>query len=336
MPLSGQSGRRHGERFSLPLCLAYPGVESLPRASLGRFPSPVERVPLAATAGELWLKRDDLDATELGGNKVRALEFLLGGVERGDTVLTLGGEGSTHVLATAFHARRLGARTVAVRWRHEMNDVALRVRDRATSLCDVIVSTRSAPAGVLRAAVLRATLGAHYVPMGGSSPLGTLGHVNAGLELAEQVTAGALPRPARIVVPLGTGGTAAGVALGLAIAKLDVPLVCARVGPRAFANRAHVLRLAARTRRLLARVTGESVPRVLRPLVQVAHHVYGGAYGRPLAAGHAAATTLRDAAGLTLDDTYGAKAAALALELAARGDGPVLLWVTFDGRWLSA
>jgi 1-aminocyclopropane-1-carboxylate deaminase/D-cysteine desulfhydrase-like pyridoxal-dependent ACC family enzyme len=68
--------------------------------------------------------------------------------------------------------------------------------------------------------------------------------------------------------------------------------------------------------------------------VEVAHHVYGGAYGRPLAAGEAAAATLRAAAGLTLDATYGAKAAAAALALARAGEGPVLFWVTFDSRWM--
>src|SRR5256885_1804915 len=54
-----------------------------------------------------------------------------------------------------------------------------------------------------------------FVPLGGSTPLGTLGHVNAALELAEQVAAGALPEPAAVVVPLGSGGTAAGLLLGL-------------------------------------------------------------------------------------------------------------------------
>jgi D-cysteine desulfhydrase len=263
-PLTGQSGLRRGERFSSPLLLAYPAVASLPRAALGRFPSPVQHVALPGGAG-LWLKRDDLDADELGGNKVRALEFLLGGVGPGDTVVTLGGEGSTHVLATAWHAGCLGARTVALRWPHEMNPVALRVRDRAAALCERVITTRTAPGAFVRALALRLARRVRYVPMGGSSPLGTLGHVNAGMELAEQIGTGLLPRPARIVVPLGTGGTAAGIALGLAIAGVDATVVGARVGPRGFVSRAAVRTLAARTRRLLARVTGAAVPGVPRP-----------------------------------------------------------------------
>ena len=60
-----------------------------------------------------------------------------------------------------------------------------------------------------------------YIPLGGSTALGTLGHVNAALELADQVEAGELPLPGRVVVPLGSGGTAAGLALGFAMAGLD-------------------------------------------------------------------------------------------------------------------
>ena len=57
-------------------------------------------------------------------------------------------------------------------------------------------------------------------PTGGTSALGTIGYVNAGLELADQVRAGALPEPAAIFVPLGSGGTVAGLLLGLRLAGL--------------------------------------------------------------------------------------------------------------------
>ena len=60
----------------------FTALEGVRRVPLGVVPTPVERVRLeAASAGgewgvprELWLKRDDLDAPLLGGNKVRALE----------------------------------------------------------------------------------------------------------------------------------------------------------------------------------------------------------------------------------------------------------------------
>jgi 1-aminocyclopropane-1-carboxylate deaminase/D-cysteine desulfhydrase-like pyridoxal-dependent ACC family enzyme len=318
------------DRAPLPLVTRFPALARVPRISLGIFPTPVQRVKALDSASELWVKRDDLTAAEYGGNKVRALEFLLAGVAPGDTVLTVGGEGSTHVLATAAHARRLGAQTVAVRWRHERNPMADAVAEQASGLCARITTTRWAVAGLLRALRVRVAGGVHWVPAGGTSPLGILGHVNAALELARQMSAGELPLVDRIVAPLGSGGTVAGLALGLAIAGVDAIVVGARVAPRVIANRARVLSLARGTSRLIERLTGERLPRPVR--VEVDHAVYGGAYGKPTREGDAAEAAMRGAAGLRLDATYSAKA--LAAVLAAPAGAPVLFWLTFDARWL--
>jgi 1-aminocyclopropane-1-carboxylate deaminase/D-cysteine desulfhydrase-like pyridoxal-dependent ACC family enzyme len=54
---------------------------ALPRAALGRFPTPLEPAPrLSAVLGgpPIWIKREDLSGLALGGNKPRQLEFLLG------------------------------------------------------------------------------------------------------------------------------------------------------------------------------------------------------------------------------------------------------------------
>jgi hypothetical protein len=65
---------------------------------------------------------------------------------------------------------------------------------------------------------------------------------------------------------------------------------------------------------------------------RIVHDVYGGAYGRPLAAGDRAAAILLPR-GLALDATYSAKACAAAIALAAE-PGRTLFWLTFDGREL--
>jgi len=322
-------------KYSAALLARFPELAALPRAELGVFPSPVERLDAIAGRGELWVKRDDLNAESCGGNKVRALEFLLGGVRSGDTVLTLGGEGSTHVLATAVHAARLGAATIAVRWPHEMNPVARLVAEEARRRCAAIVDARTAVDAVARALVLRLTRRVRYVPVGGSVPLGTLGHVNAALELADQVAAGELPAPARVVVPLGSGGTAAGLALGFAIAGLATTVVCARVAPRIVSHRRRVLALARATGRLIERLTGARLPPVHPSRLVVRHDVYAGAYGRPLAAGDRAAAIFRTERGPALDATYSAKACAVALVVAAREEGATVFWLTFDGRWIA-
>lgn len=320
-----------------PLLTRFPELSALPRAELGTFPSPVERHEVIAESAGLWVKRDDLNAPVMGGNKVRALEFLLGGVGVGDTVLTLGGEGSTHVLATAVHAARLGAATVAIRWPHDMSPLARAVAAEARRRCRRIVSARTAVDAVVRAHLMRLSGAVHYIPAGGSVAVGVLGTANGALELAEQVERGELPPPTSVVVPLGSGGTAAGLALGLAIAGLDTVVICARVAPRVVSHRRRVLRLAAAAARLIERLTGRPVPRPHPSRVTVAHEVYGGAYGRPLATGeHAAAMLLAKRGGLSLDATYSAKAYTAALAVARQSQGPTLFWLTFDGRWLNS
>jgi 1-aminocyclopropane-1-carboxylate deaminase/D-cysteine desulfhydrase-like pyridoxal-dependent ACC family enzyme len=319
----------------IPLYEKYPALRSMPRVLLCITPSPVQRLTDFPGVDELWIKRDDLNAPVIGGNKVRALEFLLGQVRAGDTVLTLGGAGSTHVLSTALHSRRLGAGTMAMRWRHDMNDVAESISKK---IDDHLSETRIGgnPLGAMvRCGYIRLTRNVHFIPVGGTTPLGVLGHVNAGLELAKQIERGELPRPERIVLPLATGGTMAGIALGLAIAGLDIEVIGARVGPRIAANRSKVKRIAKRAGKLIAAVTGGPAPQVDEENLRVVHNVYGGAYGRPLAAGTEAAATLLELRGIRLDATYSAKAFAAALDVARSEKGPTLFWLTFDGRWLT-
>jgi D-cysteine desulfhydrase len=266
-------------------------------------------------------------------------------VRPGDVVLAVGGEGSTHVYATAVHAARLGARTEVIRWAHAMHPVSLAVAQAIERGSASRTSSRWAVIALARAMAWRAGAsrepGRHYVPPGGSSPAGILGHVSAGLELAAQIAAGELPAPTHVVLPLGTGGTAAGLALGLGVAGVRTTVVAARVAPRIVANSYRVQSLIRQTRRLLRR-RGRGDGALPAVPVVVDHSAYAGEYGRPSAAGAMAADRLSQAASasgaspLLLDATYAAKAGAVALALAAShesgSDRRVLLWVTFDGR----
>jgi 1-aminocyclopropane-1-carboxylate deaminase/D-cysteine desulfhydrase-like pyridoxal-dependent ACC family enzyme len=315
----------------IPLVERFPALRELPRARFGQFPSPVERMEMLAPG--LWFKREDLDAEPLGGNKVRALEFLLGSVRSDDLVVTVGAAGSTHALATLIFARRLGAHVRCFRWRQEMNDAARRVADRIAAESGESRVHRTVAAAYARALLARLG-GAHWIPAGGSSPLGVLGQVNAALETAKQVSDGLLPPPQRIVVPLGTGGTVAGLALGLAIAGIETEITAVRVVPRVVANGARVRRLISRTARLLERLTSSSVPRPGARAVRIVHDFYGGAYGRETSAGRAASKRSLERTGVAIDPTYGAKALAAAMRIAQDRGGTTLFWLTFDGRWL--
>jgi 1-aminocyclopropane-1-carboxylate deaminase/D-cysteine desulfhydrase-like pyridoxal-dependent ACC family enzyme len=316
-----------------PLLARFPLLARVPRVVLTTLPTPVERFELPEYGVPLWVKRDDLSAAGIGGNKVRALEFLLGGVPAGATVLTVGGLGSTHVLATAHHAGLLGIHTEAIRWPHERDSLADEIAQRAAALCVRVTDARS-PVDAMARAAWRRVRGTRWIPAGGSTALGVLGHVNAGLELAEQVSTGMLPEPARAVVPLGSGGTAAGLALGLQLAGLATRVYAVRVAPRIVANAGRVRALADDAASLIARVTGSRIAALERWRLVVEHDLFGGAYGRRTTRAEAAAEAFRAAGGPPLDMTYSAKAAVSALYDARVSAGPTLFWLTFDARWI--
>lgn len=312
----------------LPIVRRFPALGGLPRASFGSYPTPVQRVVLG-DGRALLVKRDDRSGSLIGGNKVRGLEWLLGDIAPGDRVLTVGPRGSTHALATAVCARSLGAEATVVRWNQEMNAAARRVDVRLRTAARVI-DARSLPLAYALAAVIRVGRRVRlWVPAGGATARAVLGHVNAALELGDQIARGECERPERVVVPFGTGGTAAGLALGFRIAGLPTRVVAVRVVPRIVGRRRRLVGLAARAARLIEATSGIVIPRVSARDFDVDETHYAGGYGRPLRTGVGEGAL--DAMGISLDDTYGRKAFAAAM---AAPSHSTLLWLTFDGRLL--
>jgi D-cysteine desulfhydrase len=148
----------------------------------------------------------------------------------------------------------------------------------------------------------------HWIPGGGADPRAVIGHFLAALELGSQLDA----PPDTIVVPLGTGGTAAGIALGVAWLGWSTEVVAVRVAPRIVANRWRTLRLARTTATLMRRAGIEfGVPRSAIRVRVV--HAMGRGYGHPTPEGERA-QALAAEHGLRLDPTYGAKAFGVLLQ----------------------
>ena len=145
----------------------------------------------------------------------------------------------------------------------------------------------------------------HLIMPGASTPLATLGQVEAGLELADQ-----LPGEVdTVVAALGSGGTIVGLALGLALGGSRARVLAPLVSSPLVANRFVLAALETGTRALLA--AGGLFPGPTR--IEVTHAYRGSGYGAASDAG-AAATARAAAWGVPLERTYTAKAFAAVLD----------------------
>ena len=314
-----------------------------PRPLFERLPRLIDLVPWVAladglptpvveVADGLYVQRDDCSDTRYGGNKVRKLEFVLPIAQRrGGPVLTAGAIGSHHVYATAVHAGRLGLEVEAVRYPQPETDHVADVDAALRALPNVrhtMVPHRYLMPVMLaarRVAIERA--GGYAVLPGATSPLGVLGHVSAALELAEAFAAEGWVPPDDVVVALGSGGTAAGLTIGLQLAGWTrTRVVAVRVADAIVTNRVVLGAHAAGAFALLA--IGGSLPRHGALVIDTGY--LGSGYGHPTEAGARALAAAREF-DLALEPTYTAKAFASALDRWQAGRRVVFVQ-TYSGR----
>lgn len=183
---------------------------------------------------QLFIKDEGSDSIAIYGNKVRKYEFLLpnlhySGVRK---VYSHGAYGSNHCAHLALTARFSEFHAAPG---SDGMDVVLNLYTQ-TITENVVTKLRLLAATGVTLNFLRgdAAVGVSikllsqmnqtterreggYIDPGGSSPLSVLGHVEAAMELARQIEGGscALDRyPDYVFLPIGTGGTAMGLALG--------------------------------------------------------------------------------------------------------------------------
>lgn len=175
---------------------------------------------------KIWIKRDDHTGSELMGNKVRKLEYLMAEAVASEAthVITCGGEQSNHARATAFAAAQLGMRSILIL---RCDAPARPPRATGNILLDRMVGAElqwiTRPAWRDRNQLLaeaadrvKAAGGRPYIiPEGGSNALGSWGYLRAAHELADDLSGIAAPdHPVTIVYACGSGGTGAGLVLG--------------------------------------------------------------------------------------------------------------------------
>lgn len=275
-------------------------------------PTPLQRTDRLAEAiglrpGQLFIKRDDLTSMGGGGNKARKLEYLCAHAKRqGATALVTGGAAqSNHVRMTAVAAAMTGFDCIAVLGGKEPdNPEGNLVLDQIAGAR--LVFTGDGYSDDLEAAIAEVCAQApdrYLIPLGGSSPVGCLGYVEA----ADEIEADA-PSDALVFHADGSGGTHAGLVAGFGnhdrVMAVDVGAVVGLASK--------VERLAAETALLAGRAEPTGLPRVVEGFV-------GRAYGARTDLTRDAIKTALRHAGVILDPVYSGKAFGALMSMAASG-----------------
>ncbi|MBI9075686.1 MAG: pyridoxal-phosphate dependent enzyme [Desulfatibacillum sp.] len=315
----------------------------IPWMPLVARPTPVDYLAdLSREAGaDIWVKRDDLTSPVYGGNKVRKLEFLLAHAQKkgSKTLVTMGGLGTNHGLATAIFGKKAGFEVVLKLMDQPVNGHVLKnlLLFQAWGAKLDYCGGASGAAWEYYVKHRFKHSESYFIPAGGSNARGALGYVEAGLEIAEQVRQKILPCPEKVFVAAGTCGTLAGLSLGFFLGGLKTTLVGVRVTPAYLANRNKVRSLALRSHALL-KYYGASAPefRLNPDSLVIDPRQFGAGYGHETLKGKKAVALAHDPGGLGLDTTYTGKTFAALLDCAPKARGPLLFINTLSSVDLSA
>ncbi len=314
-------------------------LENFPTAKLALLPTPIaalENLGQRYGHDRLFMKRDDLSGPVYGGNKIRKLEFLLGEAlaEGRKSVITYGAAGSNHALATAVCCRQLGLKAISILAPQEPNHHVRKniLMQHAVGaelhLCTHYTEFPATTKQISDRCRHEDGLSPYIIPAGGTNATGALGFVNAAFELSHQLN------PDTIYLPMGTGGTYAGLLVGLKLAGLKTRIEAVRVVDPAFRNAEHIKKLCDE---LCAKLNIDSVVRDSD--ITIRNEFFGEDYGIPTPEGEEAVERFGSEEGVYLETTYTGKTAAALLHDLRAGkldDQTVLYWNTLNSRNVDA
>lgn len=195
----------------------------IPRVQIAHLPTAIEPLPRLSAhlnGPRLWVKRDDQTGLAFGGNKTRKLEFLLADAQAkgARTLVSVGGVQSNHCRQTAALAARYNMDCILVLNGEANQSLSGNLLLDRLFGAEIVWTTRDRREVVLKQtfeSALEAGRRPYLVPLGASTPLGSLGYAAAFDEMLAQDTV----RPDWIVIASSSGGTQAGLVLGAKLAN---------------------------------------------------------------------------------------------------------------------
>lgn len=317
---------------------------NIPWIPLGKFPTPVERLKnleKKLRLQSLWIKRDDLSGQIYGGNKVRTLEFSLADAiqKQADLIFTYSALGSNWPLSCVIYAKLKGLPTDVFFFPKPLDVNKEKNLKFTYQLARRVYSTKSLLTFlfVLYFQLHKAKKQHHVylMPPGGTSSLTTLGYINAVFELKEQNENGEVPIPDFIFCPFGSGGTAAGISIGLNLVGWPSQVMAVRVVDYIVANKITLNRLIQQTLSLLQQ---NGIPEIRwQNNVRIVHKYFGKGYSISTPLGEKSIQLFKSEEKQILDSTYTGKTFAAILDLSEEeslNNKNILFWQTLNSRSL--
>ena len=203
-----------------------------PKYELANVPTPLQKIKFEDR--NILIKRDDLTGSLLSGNKVRKLEYLLyeAKKKRAEYIFTCGGEQSNHARAVVVAAKRLGFKVKLFLWGRDSKDakgnlfldkyfgaeISYLNKENYFDVNNIMQEEAES----LKQKGKRV----YVIPEGGSNALGIWGYINFIEELKKQID---LKNISGILSASGSGGTAAGLLVGISLLKLSVKIYAVNV-----------------------------------------------------------------------------------------------------------
>ncbi|MCS7386603.1 MAG: D-cysteine desulfhydrase family protein [archaeon GB-1867-005] len=204
-----------------------------PRVKLVTLPTPLEYAPrLSEELGvKIYMKRDDAMELAFGGNKVRKLEFLLAdALEKGaDTIITSGALCSNHARLTSAAARKLGLNVVLILRNIGPKAVKGNLLLDAILGADIrVVEADKSEIPRIMEETAKELLDngrkPYIIPGGGANAIGSLGYLNASIELLHQLNELKV-KADYLVHSTGSGATQTGLTLGFKALNADIKVL---------------------------------------------------------------------------------------------------------------